>query len=484
MIDLLIVNGTLLTMDPQRRIIENGVLAVDGGRILAVGAPEELAPGSSLAEAFPARRVIDARRMVVMPGLIDGHAHAGHALVKSLGADLLDSWNEACFRIYQETSDEEFWYADALLSGLERLKCGTTTSLNMLGGGDTVMRSDDPVYGQRHCEAIEQIGIREFLAVGPGKPPFPRRYGVWHGESRRDVMVSFEQQLAASEALVQRSHGRGDGRVSICITFPTVHPGKSWTTPAELEDLKIQAAETRALGRKYGLLFTQDGHSRGTIQFAHETLDLLGPDALMSHSIDLTAAEIDLCRQTDTRIVHNPSAIMSIFGRCPVPELLDAGVTVMLGSDGVAPDRSYDMFRHMFQLMRYHRTYYHDPDVLPAGKALEMVTIDAARALGLEHEIGSLEAGKKADIILINMAQPHLMPLHMPAYRIAYYALGSDVHTVIVDGRILMENRKALTVNEDEILERAQQSADRVIHRAGLESFMALPEKFWGHSHY
>jgi len=343
MIDLLIVNGTLITMDPQRRIIENGVLAVDSSRILAVGSGEEVAPGEDINSAFPARRVIDAHRMVVMPGLIDGHAHAGHALVKSLGADLLDLWNDACFRIYQQASDEEFWYADALLSGLERLKCGTTTSVNLLGGGDTVMRTDDPAYGERHCDAIEQIGIREFLAVGPGKPPFPRRYCTWHGESRRDVMISFEQQLRVSEELVQHCHGRGGGRISICITSPTVHPGKSFTNASELDDLKVQASEARVLGRKYGLLFTQDGHSRGTVKFAHEMLDLLGPDALLAHSIDLTASEIDICRQTDTKIVHNPSAIMSIMGRCPVPELLDAGVAVMIGSDGVAPDRSYDI---------------------------------------------------------------------------------------------------------------------------------------------
>jgi len=134
--------------------------------------------------------------------------------------------------------------------------------------------------------------------------------------------------------------------------------------------------------------------------------------------------------------------------------------------------------------MRYHRTYYRDPNVLPPGKALEMATIDAARCLGLEREIGSLEAGKKADIILVNMAQPHLMPLNMPAYRIAYFAQGSDVHTVIVDGRIVMENRRALTVDEDTVLDLAQQSADRVIHRAGLEPLLAVPERFWGYSRY
>lgn len=113
-----------------------------------------------------------------------------------------------------------------------------------------------------------------------------------------------------------------------------------------------------------------------------------------------------------------------------------------------------------------------------------MATIDAARCSGLEREISSLEAGKKADIILVNMAQPHLTPLNMPAYRIAYFAQGSVVHTVIVDGHIVMENRRALTVDEDTVLDLAQQSADRVIHRVGLEPLLAVPERFWGYSRY
>ena len=117
-------------------------------------------------------------------------------------------------------------------------------------------------------------------------------------------------------------------------------------------------------------------------------LGLLGANAFMSHAIDLTPGDIEACVATGTSIVHNPSAIMSIRGRCPVPELIDAGVTVALGSDGAAPDRSYDMFRHMFQCMHYHRRHFRDSGVLPHGKLLEMVTIDAARALGLEREIG------------------------------------------------------------------------------------------------
>lgn len=167
-----------------------------------------------------------------------------------------------------------------------------------------------------------------------------------------------------------------------------------------------------------------------------------------------------------------------------MPELIDAGVTVALGSDGIAPDRSYDMFRHMFQCMHYHRRHFRDAGVLPHGKVLEMVTIDAARALGLERDLGSLETGKKADIILVDLFKPHLMPLNMPVYRVTCFANGADVCTTIVNGRILMEDRQVTTVDETEIMERAQIAADRMLERTGLQPLLAPPATLWRTAHY
>lgn len=475
---ILIQHGILLTMDPERRIFDDGAVVVQEDRIIAVGKTEEIK------QKYQADEIINAYGKVVMPGLIDGHAHAGHALIKTAGTDIPGAWNQACKSIYLNNSSEEFWYAEALLSGLERLKCGVTTSVNLLGGGDMYMRTDEPKYGSAHCTAIEEIGIREFLAVGPGKPPFPQEYSQWDGDTSKKEFVSFDKQLETCETLIQQWHKKADGRMHICVMFATPKPGRVHYQEAEFQNLKKMTSETRAITRKYGVWFTQDGHSRGTIQFTHDELGLLGADTFIAHNIDITEQEIEICRQTDTKIVHNPSAIMSILGRCPVPELIDAGVTVFLGSDGVAPDRSYDMFRHMFQAMRYHRRHFKDPSILPPGKVLEMVTIDAARGLGLENEIGSLEPGKKADIILIDMLKPHLYPLNMPAYRIAYFANGADVDTVIVNGKILMQSRQVTSVNEREILQKAQVEADLAFSRAGLQHLFALPEKFWGHSRY
>jgi len=296
--------------------------------------------------------------------------------------------------------------------------------------------------------------------------------------------VDFAQMYASCEEIIRTQHGRGDGRVNICVTLPVYHPEH---TPEQLpyaDVFRQQAVQYMDLARRHQLTLTQDGHRAGTLQYAHEVLGLLGPTSFMSHSIDLTPGDIAACVETDTRIVHNPSAIMSIRGRCPVPELLDAGVTVALGSDGIAPDRSYDMFRHMFQAMHYHRRHFRDAGVLPHGKVLEMVTIDAARAIGMQDTIGSLEVGKKADIILVDLFKPHMMPLNMPLYRVTCFANGADVCTTIVDGKLLMEDGKVNTVDEAEVMEQAQQATDRMLARTGLQHLLDSPATVWHGSHY
>ena len=473
--DILITGGTVITMDTARRVIDDGAVAIVKDRIVAVGTTADLK------QRYTARQVIDARRKVIMPGLIDGHGHAGHTLVKTLGTDI-GRWNEATDKIYAHGSTTDFWRADATLAALERLKAGVTTSMTLFGGGNDVYRVDDARYGDAYLNAIKDVGVRWFLAVGPRPAPYPSPFTVWNGTDSQQVNVPFEHQLEVSETLIKKWNGAGDGRIHMAVIFPTYNPAQNPIAGAALDALKSHARATRDLSRKYGLLFVQDGHTKGTVKFANDELGLLGPDALFSHATELTDEEIRLVAQTNTRIVHNPSSIFSIRGRCPVTELLDAGVTVMLGSDGVAPDRSYDMFRHMFQATRYHRFFFRDPRVLPAGKALEMATIDAARALGMEKDIGSLEPGKKADIILVDWFQAHLVPMNMPVYRMVYFATGSDVTTVLVDGRILMRDRRVLSVNENDALELAQREADAAIRRTHLEALTALPEGFWGKS--
>ncbi len=474
---ILIKNGILIPMDPARRIIEDGAVAIEGDKIVETGKTEELV------KKHQSDTVIDATRMVIMPGLMDGHAHAGHSLLRTLGMHN-DTWYKACEDIYAMGSTTEYWEADSALLNLERLKFGTTCGISFLGGGDSIMRIDDPKYARAHCDVAEKIGVRTFMAVGPRRPPYPSLYSDWSGEARRDLMVDYEEQIAVTEKIIEENHNRASGRVKVAVMHPTPHPEVKPILGQELADLKERAKTVRDLSRKYDLMFTMDGHSRGTVKFCHEELGFTGPEAVFSHSTELTAEEIQICKETGTNIAHNPSAVASIMGRCPVPELIDAGVTVVMGSDAGAPDRSFDMFRHMFQCMRYHRRHYRDADVLPPGKILEMTTIDGAKAFRMDDQIGSLEPGKKADLILVDLNKPHFYPLNMYVDKVTYFANGNDVDTVIVDGEVLMRAREVKTVNEQEVLDKAQEQIEAALGRINPTGLFDITKNYWGKSHY
>ncbi|WP_321795146.1 amidohydrolase family protein [Caballeronia sp. J97] len=477
-VDILIEHGCVITMDPARRVIDDGAVAVKGDRIVAVGKTEELA------RRYHAARVIDARRKAVLPGLIDAHAHAGHAMLRTIGGADGDAWTSACETIYTRASDEAFWETESQLAALERLKAGVTTGVSLLGGGDSIMRVDDPVYARRHCDAVVRTGTRSIVAVGPSRPPAPRAY-TRHGPRGSETYdVDFDRMFDVCGDIVDACHGDADGRIEIALTLPVFAPEHYPEVARYERDYRREAERYMSMARERGLSFTQDGHRAGTLDFAHRELGLLSAKSFMSHAIDLTEADIAACVETGASIVHNPSAIMSIIGRCPVPELIDAGVTVAIASDGAAPDRGYDMFRHMWQCMHYHRRHFRDPDVLPHGKVLEMVTIDAAKALSLDHELGSLEAGKMADIILIDLFKPHLMPMNMPVYRVTCFANAGDVCMTMVGGKILMEAYRVVSVDEGEILERVSEVAERTFERAGLRHLLDAPATLWARSHY
>ena len=468
MADLLIRRVTAVTMDPSRTVMEDAAIAVGGDRIVAIG------PDAEIAAAHAAAEEIEARGMAAIPGLIDAHSHAGHGLVRSLGAGDGKAWYDACAEIYARGSTVEFWRAEARLALLERLKAGVTTAVSLLGGGDDVYRTDDPACGDAHCDATRESGLRTMLAVGPGRRPFPHRFRRPEGRPR-DIVLTFERQMEVSEDLIRRGNDIRDARTGVCLIMPVYHAAEVAEAKAEVAAMAEAVADLRA---RYGTLFTQDGHRNGTIAIAHR-LGLLGPFALLSHSVDLTRSDFAALAETGAHVVHNPSAIMSIRGRCPAPELIEKGVTVCLGSDAGAPDRGFDMFRHMAQCMHYHRRHFRDPSYMPPGKVLEMATIDAAHALGVQEDLGSLEPGKKADIVLVDMRKPHLWPPNMPVTRLAHFANAADVDTVMVDGEILMQNRVPRRVETEAILEAAERELTLALERTGLEDLTCEPRDYW-----
>ena len=471
----LIVNGLVVTMDANRQVIEAGAVLVADGRIAAIG------DTVALRAAHPGVAEIDATGKAVLPGLIDAHAHAGHTLVKTLGGGDGGRWTESVEAIYPRGATPEFWGADGALAALERLKAGVTTGLSIFGAYGS--RTDDAAHAEAHAEGYRRIGIRSVLCPGVSPPPYPNRFFEWQGSTHREREIGLEDQLAVCTRLVERLHDAQDSMTRIMLCAPVGYPGRHGVTPDTAKIYPEVAKQVRALSRAKGVGFTQDGHKGGTVRDAMEQ-GILGPDALLSHCIDLGEDEIRMVAETGTKIAHNPSANMSIIGRCPAIELMDAGATVAICSDGTAPDRSFDMFRHMTQAMHYHRRHFRDAKVLPPGKALEMITCDAAKALGMEAEIGSLEVGKRADIAIIDLHKPHLWPGDMPLYRLVCFALGSDVDTVLVGGRVVMRDRVVQTASEDAVMDAATREIGLALARTGLQHMTATPPGFWKSTRY
>lgn len=444
--DLLLRCASIICVDPERRVIQDGWIAIDGDTITAIGT----------GTAPAARHVVARPGLVALPGLIDAHSHAGHGLIRGAGDGDGDLWFRICEDIYS-TAEAGFWHAEARLAQLERLLAGVTTAVTLLGGGADVMRTDSTEAGDAHCAAAAESGLRTILAVGPGRLPFPRHLGA----DRR--AVSFDEQLEICAELIAKHDALMERRTGVALTLPVYAPEHMEADGAEIQRM---ATAVRQLQDSRRTLLTQDGHRAGTIALAHE-LGLLSPRAALGHCVELTPADFAALSAAGATVIHNPSAIMSIIGRCPVPELIEAGITVCLGSDAGAPDRGFDMFRHMAQAMHYHRRHFRDPSVLPEGKSLELCTIDAARALGLEQRIGSLEIGKKADVILIDGRKPHLWPPVMALNRITHFATAADVDTVIVDGRVLMEAREIAHLSLGDVLDAAEAEAERAFVNSG-----------------
>jgi 5-methylthioadenosine/S-adenosylhomocysteine deaminase len=467
MTTLLIRGGVVITMDAERRVIPDGAVAVKDGRIAAVG------PTAEVAAAHPdAAQTIDARGRAILPGLIDGHAHAGHGLVKTMGSGDSEAWGEACRIIYTLASPPAFWRAEAQLAAYERLRFGVTTGVSLLGGGDSVQRVDDPAHCDAHCEGVREIGIRAIVALGPTRPPFPRPSVGLDGVERP---VSFEQQLETITECISRWHER-DG-IRIATLMPVYREDRH--DPEKVREIERQGRLVKEAGRKRGTLFHQDGHRNGSIEMAERMFGLMGPDAFLSHCTELTDADIDTLRRTGASVVHNPSAIAAVRGYCPAPRMMEAGITVMIGSDATAPDRSGDMFRHMFQCIRYHQRHFRDERMMTPGKALEMVTVDAAKGLGLSHEIGSLEVGKLADIITVDLTAPHMVPANMPVSRVVYFASGQDVRDVVVGGRVLLRDGAASHLDPAAIVDAAQRETEAMLDRSGLRH-LVQEDPGWG----
>jgi len=473
--EILIVGAAVVTMDTERRVLEPGYIHVRGDRIAGVGAWQQGATEVQVPGVSPRAELIDAAGMIALPGLVDTHGHAGHGLTKSIGEHLDDGWVPLVESIYYRYSTPDFWYAEAQLAAVERLRYGTTTGFSMLGSSP---RADDPVYAARHMDGHRRVGGRNILGIGPANPPWPKRCARWAADGRLEAEyeLTLERAVEVSEEVV-RSYRADPAQSRLLVQ---VAPSRVGNQPGfDVAANRWLADELKRIAADAGVMI--NGHAYGgDVDFAHEHLDILGPGTMLAHCTGLSEREVEILGATRTAVSHGPSTRAFQRARCPVIELMRAGALVTISTDGSGPDRTYDLFKEMRTAMILQRSYFHDSSLLPPGQALAMVTIDAARGLGLDHLVGSLEAGKKADIVLIDAHQAHLYPAIQPVHRVVYAAAGQDVDTVIVDGEVLMRGRRVLTVDETEVLDLANREALAAMRRAGVDAEILMPPGIWG----
>lgn len=423
---ILIEGGTVVTMDPGRRIIENGAVLVRGDRILSVGTSPELRKDFT-------GKVLETGGCVVMPGLVNAHTHLPMSLFRGLADDLpLMVWlNEHMFKAEAAHIRPETAYLGSLLSCAELLLSGVTCCC------------DGYFHEEDVARAVSESGLRGILAQGVIDYPAP---GVPDPSENVEVAVRFVRSL--------------QGRYSAVV--PSIFCHSPYTCSAATLKKAKQAA------RDLGVLFQihvaeTEGEkalipeNKGFSPVAYlEDLGILDDRTLLVHAVAVTPRDLEIIGKSGASVVHVPESNMKLAsGVAPVPDMLAAGIIVALGTDGSASNNDLDMFGEMGSAARLHKVIRKDPTVMDAETVLRMATCGGARALGLGDVTGSLEPGKKADLIVVDMKKPHLTPVYSPVSHLVYSAKGSDVRDVMVDGRMVVENRRLITVDVDSLMEKA-----------------------------
>lgn len=478
MIDLILHNGTVITMDPTRRIIEDGAVAIAGDRIVDIGDAADI-----LARYPEAAERIDCRSKLILPGFIDVHAHAGHGLFKALAYDSVSYWMPIMTNIYHNHTTDEFWYIEARAAALERLKFGVTCGLSVQSNSQ---RSDSPHISINNARGYSEVGVRQIIAVGPSNPPFPKRFsrridGVW-----QDSFLDFDDLMAGTEESIRATNHSYDDMIRTVVApfvLLTSVYGSGPSDPDVATHLtahdRYMMKSVRQLAKKYGTRIHTEAFG-GMIRLAAQDENaLLGEDVHIQHCTGISIDEAKILAETKTSVSSSPGAGQFI-NRCPVIELMEFGANVAISTDGTSPAVSFDMLEAARKTQLVHQGIQRNRYYLPPGKLLEMITIDAAKAIGWDDEIGSLEIGKKADVITIDMDQPHLAPGFMPVHKLILFASGRDVDNVIVNGKIRLRDRRALNVDQSEIVRQANEESMATIRRAGAEKYLEPCDTFWG----
>jgi 5-methylthioadenosine/S-adenosylhomocysteine deaminase len=432
-VSLVVRNGIVITVDANRRVIPRGSVAVDGRDIVAVDTAD------AIAAEFSGRDTIDAAGAVVMPGLINTHTHAPMVLFRGLADDLalMDWLQKYIFPAEAKTVSPDFVRAGTRLAALEMIESGTTAYADMYYFEDEIGR------------ATKAAGLRGVL-----------------GETIIQFPVPDAKTPAESLARVERFAGEfaGDELITAAVAPHSMYTldGDTLKACRALADrlhipVIIHLAETK------DEIKTADEKYHATPTAYLDSLGFWGARTLAAHAVHVTPGDIAILAARHVGVSHNPESNMKLAsGIAPVEAMRKAGVTVGLGTDGAASNNDLDMFEAMRQAAFLHKLVAGDPRAIPAPVALEMATIEGARAMGMDREIGSLEAGKRADLLVVSMASARQTPMYDPVSHLVYVTRGDDVQTTIVNGKVLMRDRKVLTLDRRQVLADARLFADKV----------------------
>jgi 5-methylthioadenosine/S-adenosylhomocysteine deaminase len=429
-VDILIKNGIIVTVNQKDEIIVDGAIAIKGNKIIAVG------KSSDIEKDFKSDILIDAKNKAVLPGFINAHTH--ECLLRGLCEDLpLMEWlNKLCFPM-ENAFSEEHMRASALLNQLEMIKSGTTTFID--------------IYRHEHkaAEVVEKSGLRAILAP-----------------QLADLLPCKMENINDNERLLRDWNGKANGRIRVWFG-----PHAPYSCSTELLMKVKELAEKYKTGIHIHLSESKDEvqrfikyYGKRPIEFMND-LKFLNSNVHAAHCVWLNEKEIEILKRNKVSVAYNPTSNMKLAsGIAPIMRLLQASIVVGLGTDSILSNNNLDMIEEMRFASFLQRVHELNATALPANKVLRMATIEGAKCLRMENEVGSIEVGKKADIILIDLNKPHLSPLFLKPItniieQIVYSASGSDVDTVIVDGKILMENRKVKSLEECEVIEEAQKAA-------------------------
>lgn len=424
-LDILITGGTLLTMEAPSKIVEAPVIGIRDGKILFVEKGDP--PPEHLHEA---RDVIDAAGCMVLPGLVNTHTHLPMVLFRGLADDLpLMSWlNDHIFPAEGRFINRETVYAGAMLAMAEMILSGTTTFCDGYFFEDSV------------AVAARTAAMRGVVAQGFIDFPTPD-------------LTDPSRHAAVAEKFIQRWRDR-----SPLVTPALVCHSPYICSPETLVTIKATARRNGTLflihlaetSEEVSLL--RERYGKKPVHHLRD-LDLLDEATIAAHCIWMEDDELDLLAQFGVKVAHDPESNMKLgAGVAPVPKMLRRGIDVGLGTDGCASNNNLDLFGEMAMCAKLHKVFSADPTAVCAEKVVEMATLGGARVLGMADRIGSISPGKCADIILVNMDKPHLTPLYNPFSHLVYAASGADVVTSIIDGRVVMKDRRLLTIDLDEVM--------------------------------